>query len=446
MVDDAAKTTGTQGREGAPSRRRFLHAAAGVVAAPYFVPARALGAQGAAPANERINMGFIGTGGRGTGHVNTFMRQGNVQVVAVCDPFQGKRQHAKKLAEDYYAATLGKDAYKGCADYADFRELVARDDIDAVVIASPEYWHALQSIGAATTGKDVYCEKALTLTVNEGLAVCDAVRRHGCVYQVGTQQRSGRDFRFACELARNGYLGKVHTVEVGVPGGRALPNAAPEEPPPDLDYEMWLGPAPWTPYNKLKCSFNWYFIYDYCIGWIQSWGVHHVDIANWGAPSLSTRPLEIGGTATFPTDGIANTSITWRVSYTTDDGVRLSFSDNAHHPQGCKFIGDEGWVHVNRGGISAGPESLLKVAIKPDEEHLYESHNHAGNFLDCIMTRRDPVSHVESGHTATALTIIGDIATLLRRKLQWDWKTQRFIGDNEANRMLSRPMRSPWCL
>jgi predicted dehydrogenase len=295
-------------------------------------------------------------------------------------------------------------------------------------------------------GKDVYCEKAMTLTVAEGRAVVDAVRRHGRVFQLGTQQRSGGNFRFACELARNGYLGKVHTVQVGVPGGRSLPNAPPSPVPPDLDYEMWLGPAPEKPYNKIKCSYNWYFIFDYCVGWIQSWGVHHVDIAQWGAPSLREGKIDVEGTATFPTDGLADTSISWQVVFTKPDGLKFSFTDNRKHPQGCRFIGDEGWVHVNRGGIKAEPASLLKTALKPSDEHLYRSGSHHGNWLECIRTRRDPVADVEQGHTATSLTLIADITTRLGRKLTWDWDAETFVGDAAANRMLHRPMRAPWVL
>jgi len=209
---------------------------------------------------------------------------------------------------------------------------------------------------------------------------------------------------------------------------------------------MWLGPAPWTPYNKLKCSYNWYFILDYCIGWIGSWGVHHVDIAQWGCPSLRTKPLEIEGTATFPTDGIANTSIGWHIHYRTPDGVHFSFTHNKVHPQGCRFVGDKGWVHVNRGGIRSDPPSLLKLRLKPDDEHLYVSSGHHSNFIECIHSRRDPVAAVEQGHSATVLTIIGDIASRLRRKLTWDWQTHTFVDDPDANRMLSRPMRSPWTL
>ena len=358
------------------SRRTFLAGAAAACAAPYVVPRSAFGA------NDRIAVGAIGVGGRGRGHVNTFLRYGQTQVVAVCDPFEKKREAAKAHTERHYSAQAGTGSYKGCAAYADFRELVARDDIDAVVIASPEFWHALHALGALKTGKDVYCEKAMTLTVAEGQAVRAAVRRHGRIFQIGTQQRSSRNFRFACELACNGYLGKLHTVEVGVPGGHAPPNVPPSPVPPGLDYEMWLGPAPATPYNTLKCSYNWYFVYDYCIGWIGSWGVHHIDIAQWGAPSLCTKPLQIEGTATIPTDGLGNTSTAWRVTMATPDGIRLSFSHNRHHPQGCRFVGDKGWVHVHRGGIRAQPASLLKMAIKPHEEHLYVSSGHHTNFIE----------------------------------------------------------------
>jgi hypothetical protein len=314
------------------------------------------------------------------------------------------------------------------------------------VIASPEFWHALHAIGAMRNRKDVYCEKAMTLTVAEGWAVCDTVRRHRRVYQLGTQQRSDRNFRFACELARNGYLGKLQNVKVAVPGGRALPVAKPAPVPEGLDYEMWLGPAPWKPYNDLKCSFNWYFVYDYCIGWIGSWGVHHIDIALWGAPIFCTKPIEVQGTAVFPTEGLADTSISWKVDVVAENGLRMLFTDEGQQPHGVRFEGDQGWVHVVRGGIQAQPESLLKLTLKPEDEHLYVSHDHHGNFLECIRTRRDPVSNVEAGHAATTMTIVSDIATRLSRKLVWDWKAQRFVNDEVANSMLRRPMRSPWTL
>jgi hypothetical protein len=428
------------------SRRRFLAGAAAAAAAPWFVPASVLGADGRPAASERIAVGCIGLGSRGNDHLGAFLSRGETQVVAVCDPYQSKRDAAAKKAEDRYAAETGRGAYKGCLATSDFRQIVSRPDVDAVAIASPENWHVLQAAGAVKGGKDVYCEKALSLTVAEGRALVDTVRRHGRILQVGTQQRSDRRFRFACELARNGYLGKVHTVEVAVPGGRSLPNAPPKPAPPDIDYDMWLGPAPWTPYNDLKCSFNWYFILDYCVGWIQSWGIHHIDIALWGAPSLAASTLQVEGTAVFPQDGLANTSISWKVEAVTPEGLRLKFTDDGGMRHGCRFFGDKGMVHVDRGAISAEPASLLKAVIKADEEHLYESNDHHGNFLECIRTRRDPVAPVEAGHAATTLTIVADIATRLGRRVTWDWKAERFVGDAAADRMLSRAYRSPWSL
>lgn len=428
------------------SRRHFLGATATAVAAPYIIPSSALGKAGTIAPSNRINMGFIGTGGRGTSHLRSLAGSRETQLMAVCDPQKPKRDNAKKHIENVYAKQKESGTYKGCAAYSDFRELIARDDIDAVVVASPEYWHALHMSMAAKSGKDVYGEKALSLTIDQGRALVDTVRRYGRVFQVGTQQRSGRNFRFACELARNGYIGKLSKVEVGVPGGRSLPNAEPCEPPPDLDYDMWLGPAPYTPYNKLKCSFNWYFIFDYCVGWIQSWGVHHCDIALWGAPSLMESTLKVSGTAVFPTDGIADTSIKWRTKFFTPDGLEYSFTDNSVHKQGCKFIGDKGWVHVNRGGIWAEPASLLSTKLTPDDEHLYESPGHHQNFLNCVKSRGETAAPVEAGHAATSISIVADIATRLGRELTWDWRTESFINDDQANQMLRRPMRSPWCL
>jgi len=426
------------------TRRRFLGGLAAAAAAPYVVPAASLGAGGVASPSERIGIGSIGTGGRGTGHIKSLRQRGEVEIRAVCDPQQAKREAARKAVQSYYAGRDGRESFTGCLATPDFREVLARPDIDAVVIASPENWHALNAAFAARAGKDIYCEKALSLTVAEGRALVETVRRHGRIFQVGTQQRSGRNFRFACELARNGYLGDLERVEVGVPGGRALPNVAPEPVPPGVDYDLWLGPARWTPYNRLKCSFNWYFIYDYCVGWIQSWGVHHVDIALWGAPALGTETLEVEGSAVFPDDGLANTSITWDVTARTPAGLVLHFTDNGRNPQGCRFVGADGWVHVNRRGIQADPASLLQVRLKPGDERLYESRDHHGNWIDCMQTRHDPVAPVEAGHAATTLTIVADIATRLGRTLTWNWQEERFENDPVADRMLSRSMRPPW--
>jgi len=311
------------------SRREFLAGAAAAMAVPYVVPNTALGKGDIVAPSERITIGSIGIGSQGTRHVHTLLSYSNVQLLAVCDPYQSKCEKAKKAIEDRYSKRKGTGGtYKGCDTYSDFRKMIARRDIDAVFIASPEYWHGLHGSMSAEAGKDIYAEKALTLTQAEGQALIKKVRRYGRVFQVGLQQRSSRNFRFACELVRNGYLGKLHTVKVSVPGGRSLPNAPAKPVPPGLDYEMWLGPSPFTPYNDLKCSYNWYFIYDYCVGWIQSWGVHHIDIAQWGVPSFAAGQIEVEGTATFPTEGLADTSITWDVNIYNKDGVLLNFQDN----------------------------------------------------------------------------------------------------------------------
>lgn len=434
----------TLGGSGKVSRRRFLAGSLGVMCGPQIVSAAVLGRGGATAPSDRIGLGFIGAGSRGTDHIRTLLGYPGVEIVAVCDPYLSKCQQASKMVRDRSAEQgIARD---GCGTFQDYRLLLAQNGIDAVFIASPENWHALHGIAALEAGKDVYGEKALARTAAESRALTDTVRRTGRVFQVGMQQRSARDFRFAAELARNGYLGRLHTVRVAVPGGRALPDAPPTPPPPDLDYEIWLGPAPYTPHNDLKCSFNWYFMADYCAGWIQSWGVHHIDMAQWGVPEFASGQIKVKGTADFPSAGLADTSVTWRVEYRTANGLLLVFTDDGQHQIGCRFEGEAGWVHADRSGIWADPASLLTTIIKPGEERLYVSDDHHANFLQCVRTRKEPASPVEAGHTANLLTLIGDIATRLGRELTWDWTTERFIDCDEANRLLSRPMRAPWTL
>lgn len=421
------------------SRRNFLATAAGALAAPLILPSRALGRGGSVAPSDKIAIGSIGLGSRGSDHLRTLLPRSEVQVVAVCDVFRSKADAAQKKVDAHYGTP-------GCKAYQDFREMLARPDLDAVVIAAPENWHALISIEAMKAGKDVYCEKALSLTIAEGRAVCDAVTRHGRVFQAGTQQRSDRNFRFACELARNGYLGKLQTVTVGVPSGRRVLHLPVTPPPADLDYDLWLGPAPFKPHRDNLCTYNWYFLTDYCAGWIQSWGVHHMDIGLWGAPALTTSTLAVEGTADFQTDGDADVSFGWAVKFAAPDGLQMQFHDDASSPfgHGCRFTGDRGWVHVVRGGIKAEPAELLQTVLKPADEHLYVSREHQTNFLECIRSRREPVAPARVCHAATTATLVADIATRLGRKLTWDWKTERFVGDAAADRLLNRTMRSPW--
>jgi len=422
------------------SRRSFLAGSAAAIALPTVIPGSVLGKDGATPASDRIGTGHIGVGGRGAYHLGAFLGRRDTQVIAVCDPYKSKCAKAKARVDK---------KNKGCAAYQDFRKLLARDDIDAVVVASPENWHALHSIHSVRSGKDVYCEKAISLTVAEGRAMCKAVRRYGRILQVGTQQRSDSRFRLACQLVRNGYLGKVHTVKVGVPGGRQLKTVPAKDAPPDIDYKMWLGPAPWSPYTDQKCTFNWYFMQDYCAGWIQSWGVHHCDIALWGLPQLGKGLIKASGTATFPTEGPANTSITWNTKITAADGTVMTFCSNREkgHPQGVRFEGDKGWIHVRRGSIKAEPASLLRTAFKASDEKLYVSTNHHNNFfdgIDGIRTRKDPAAPIEAGHLATAISLVADTATRLKREVTFDWDKEKYVKDPAADKMLVRSMTAPW--
>ncbi len=421
------------------SRRQFLGTAASALALPTIIPARALGRDGSVAPSNRIGIGVIGLGDRGNYHLSALSAFKEAQVLTVCD-VRGNQ------ADKVCGAFNEKSGSKACVATRDFREILARPDIDAITVAAPENWHAVMSIEAMKAGKDVYCEKALALTVAEGRAVCEAVRRTGRVLQAGTQQRSDRRFRFACELARNGYLGKLHTVTAAVPSGKRMLKLPPAQVPADLNYDLWLGPAPFKPYREGLCNYNWYFLTDYCAGWIQSWGVHHLDIALWGAPQLESSTLEVEGTADFLAEGDADVSFGWKVKVTTPDGLRMNFYDDASSPvgHGVRFEGDKGWVHVTRGGIQAEPVSLLDAVIKPGEEHLYLSNNHMENFLQCIRTRRDPVAPVEVCHAATTISLVADIATRTGRKLVWDWTKERFLNDDAANRLLSRTLRTPW--
>ena len=430
-------------------RRALLRSAVVAAAAPYFVPRPVLGGPGKTAASDRIAIGCIGTGGRGTSLIRSFLPHQPARIVAVCDAVADRRQRARKLVEKHYGTSAGRS---GCDETGDFRKIIARKDIDAVIIATQDHWHALIAVAAAGAGKDIYCEKPLGVAVGEGQAMQKAVRRHARIFQTGTQQRSARQFRFACELARNGYLGKVHTVVVGAPGPtykqRYRGPTTPQPVPPGLDYDMYVGPAPMKPYNQGRLDWpGWYLIWDYCAGFIVNWGVHHLDIACWGCPAIGTKPFEVTCKATYRNDKLSDNINSWQAEYRYPDGLKMSFTDTGHpNAQGCKFIGDKGWVHVNRGGISADPKSLLKVTLKPTAVRLHESRHHQADFLTAVRSRRDPVSPVESGLAASNLGLIGEIAGRLAAKLRWDPAKGTFLTADRANRLLRRPMRHPWAL
>ncbi len=442
------------------SRRTFLKKTCLAMAAPTIVPSSVFGQH--APSN-RITMGFIGLGGMGTNNMRNFLGQPDVQAVAVCDPvsitneyghwykhgWNGNyfgREAARLIVDDYYSSKAA-GSYKSCAAYVDYRELMSRSDIDAVMIATPDHWHAVIGVAAANSGKHVYGEKPLSLTVAEGRAMVQTVERNGVKFQTGTHRRSDASTRFACELVRNGYIGELKRVEVLLAGNnRTAPTGAwtPDPVPEWLDYDMWLGPAPQAPYHTMRCLYSFRFIEDYSGGQNTNNGVHAFDIVQWGNGSDFTGPIQVEDLgAKFPRDGLFDVVefIHFRALYA--NGVELIARTEPDAFQ-ITFTGTDGWVSTDGSKVQTSRESLKSVRIKPNEIRLYESHNHYRNFLDAIKFDARLASPVQIGHRSTTIPLIGNIAMKLQKKLAWDPDKERFKGDDEANKLLSKPLRSPW--
>jgi myo-inositol 2-dehydrogenase/D-chiro-inositol 1-dehydrogenase len=436
------------------TRREFVKTSVAATtvgfAAPYIVPSSVFGAD--APSG-RINVGCIGVGRMGLGDITDIHGFKDIQIVAVCDVDSKRAAYAKQFVEDKYAAQSQSGTYKGCTSYGDYRQLLERKDIDAVMICTPDHWHVLPAIAAAKAGKDIFLQKPLSLTIEEGRALSGAVKKYSTVFIVGSQQRSDARFRFACELVRNGRIGKLQTVKVGF---GLDPGTTPQPPmpvPENLNYDMWLGPAPNAAYTEKRVHPQegygrpgWLRIRDYGWGMITGWGSHHMDIAHWGIGSEYTGHVEIKGWAEFPKEGLWDVHGDFSVEYKYANGVNLICAGNSRNKQGILFEGSEGWVYVRRGFIDAQPKLLLTSKIGPDEIHLYKSDHHKGNFIQCIKSRSETVAPVEVAHRSCSACILGGIAMLLPRKLKWNPTTEKFIDDPEADRMISRPMRSPWSL
>ncbi len=428
-------------------RRRFLASAGkATLGLPVLMYPSLWGNGVNVPPSEKIGMGVIGLGIRGTKNMRRFLAHDDVRVVAVCDVFRGQREQAKGIVDAHY-----RD--KGCKAYNDFRELIARNDIDAVVVTAPDHWHVLIGLAAARAGKDMYFEKPIGLSLEHAQALRRAVQKHKNIFQFGTQQRSDRKFRIACELVRNGRIGELKAIHVGAPASMAIPSQPSMPVPEGLDYEMWLGPAPWAPYTYQRCRPHnpkegysaWYHISHYCLGFIGNWGVHHLDIAQWGNGTGHTAPVSVEGTGEFPGEGIADCCVKWELEFHYKNGVRMLYTDNRGRcKQGVRFEGSEGWIHVNRQELIAQPESMRTSRIGSNEVHLPVSDDHYRNFLDAVKARKQPICPVENAVRSDTICQMANIATRLQRKLQWDPDDERFVGDDEANRMLSRPLRAPW--
>ncbi len=421
------------------TRRQFLKSTATLaVAAPTILPSSVWAAEKGP--NDRIVLGFVGMGTQNRGLLNGFLRSKETQVVAVCDVDTTRRENAKKIVEEYYAKQADKGAFKGCATYKDFRELTARKDIDAVVVATPDHWHALIVIAAANAGKDIYCEKPLSLTIPEARAMVKAVRRNDRICQTGSMQRSSQEFRKACELVRNGRLGKLKSVICGVgPTSKwcDLPEEAME---PGLDWDMWLGPAPVRPYNSVLSPRgvhthfpNWRGYREYSGGAMTDWGAHHFDIAHWGLGMDDSGPVEI----IPPEDPNATTGL----RYVYANGVELIHDTSKG---GATFLGSEGSIFVDRGRFQADPEALGQEPLGDKAIRLYVSSNHLQDWLNCIRSRKLPICDVEIGCRSATVCHLGNLAYWNHRRLKWDPKNEQFIGDPEANTWLDRTKRAPW--
>ncbi len=441
--------------ENTVNRRAFLKktagVAAGVVGFPYIVQSSALGKAGTVAPSNRLTFVQIGSGSMGTGDLNAFLSfSPEVQAIAVCDVEDLHSARAKQIIDK-------KNGNRDCRTYRDFRELLDREDVDIASLALPDQWHGIISVACARKGIDIYGQKPLARSIMEGRAICDAVQRYGVIWQTGSWQRSVKHFHQAAERVRNGRIGKVEYVEVGLPDGNSGPKPDIVPQPDHIDYDMWLGPAPWRPYQNFRRQANparygphwdWRWIMDYSGGQLTDWAGHHIDIAHWGLGLDRTGPVTIEGKGEYPTDGIYDVPYAYDFMCTYANGVKIRVANASKHPKGMGacWYGDKGWIHVNRGGIQASDPKLLREKIGPNEIHLYRSENHQKNFLDCIKTRQETITPAEIAHRSISVGLLGEIAMQTGRKLRWNPEKELFVNDDEANRYLMRPYRGLWHL
>ncbi len=443
------------------TRRRFIAAASAVAAAPWFVPGSAMGADGATAPSNRITLGFIGVGAMGQGHLRLFLGYPEARVLAVCDVDRWRRENGRRAVHETYTARYGSGGYQACEAYNDFRDLLARADIDAIVTATGDRWHALTTIQAAKAGKDVYCEKPISLTIRESRAMVEAIRRYGRVFQAGLQQRSAPEFRRAAELVLAGALGKMQVVYVAFPG-TVGDVCLPAEPVPEgLDWELWLGPAPWRPYNAQFHPFGpphgvvpWHFCRDFGGGNLTSNAVHSFDVVQWALGADDTGPVEI-----IPPE----TGLVPDLTYRYADGTRLVVVPWRLDPKkheapagwnvgtnlqnfGALYVGERGWIHVGRMGfLESYPAEILKEPAVPND-HRVAVDNHHQAFLNAVRSRSRSACDVDVAARSTTVSHLGCIAHWTGRRLTWDPVREEFPGDDEANRHVGRPMREPWRL
>jgi hypothetical protein len=445
------------------NRRIFLKntaVTAGAFAIPTIVSSSVFGET--APSN-RVHLASIGVGGQGSGLMRNALYNDKAQIVAVSDCFASRRQKALDTIKEIYTQQ-GREKDIGAKAYADFRELLGREDIDGVIVATPDHWHVPVAMHAVQAGKDVYVEKPLGVSVDYGFKLRKLVQEKSAVFQYGTQQRSDRYFRMACELAQNGYIGELKSIDAwcdSVGDNEYTKIIPPTEPvPADLDYDRWIGPAPMKPFSKVRVSNRGaYHIYDYALGYIAGWGAHPLDIAQWGNNSENTAPIKYEGTGTIPTGGLFDTVSSWDIHCTYANGVKMHFMDHAtavpivnqYYPtlrvHGTTFHGSEGWVTVRRGAIDFSDEALRRVKLKDTDTHLYKSGSHMGNFIDCIKSRKKPISTIEAAVQSDLISHLSNAVVRLGHSINWDPKKEQVVSDAQAvNKVLNRSLRKPWAV
>lgn len=441
-------------------------AGAGAIVLPTIVPSTVFGSS--APSNK-IQIGQIGFGRIAKTHdLPDTMKYDVARVVAVCDVDSKRAADGKQFIDGYYAGTTGKKKYMDTKIYENYQEMLLRKDLDAVIISTPDHWHAQPAVEAALAGKDIYLQKPTSLTVKEGRILSDIARKKGVILQMGTQQRSSPQFRIAAELVRNGRIGKVHTVKIGLPGDPAGPETEPMPVPANLNYDMWLGSTPEVYYTETRVHPQhdysrpgWLRCEQFGAGMITGWGQHHIDSANWGMDTEYTNPVEVEAVAQFPRSGMWDVHGDFMVRALYENGIEMLISGG--YTNGIRYEGTDGWIFVSRGNyqvtssdpvaqknnsraLDASHPSILAWRPGGNDLHLYESDDQHGNWLDCIQSRKEPISPVEPGHRACATCLVSHIAMKVPGKLKYDPKKERFTNSEEANAMLDRPDRAPYGL
>lgn len=449
------------------SRRQFLAATAGAIAAPMIVPASALGRSGRPAPSERINLACFGFGTIAHSVTPSFLSDERVQIVAVCDvnretghygysgEHTGGREVGRRKINEFYAKQTGKAGYNGCRVYEDFRELLQKEDVDAVQVATPDHWHAIMAIACARHKKHIYGQKPLAVTVEQGRTMVREITKAGVTWQTGSQQRSQASFRQACEFVRNGRLGKLQRVHVVLPGGhrdfsKLADKQQPEAPPDGLNYELWEGPAPHRAYRPALLPLNWRWNFDYSGGMITDWGAHHLDIVQWALGMDESGPVKFQNLrAALPApDALYNTATTFHFECVYTSGVTLVVDDESAGPNGITFVGDQGRkIFVSREKFESNPEELREEKLGERDIRLYHSKQHERNFIDCIYSGQPTVAPIEAAHRAITIAHVANIGLRLgRSQMIWNPAREQFMDDPEANQMLSRPMRRPWSL